>query len=84
MRVVVAAVFCLMAGSVSGGDVEPVRLPDGSTLTAIDFDQTEARVETLLEVAADFRLNEDEAMQILRQVGEATGSWRRVAGRLKS
>src|SRR5262245_45943417 len=39
MRVVVATVLCLLAGPLSGKDVEPVRLPDGAALTAIDFDR---------------------------------------------
>lgn len=47
--------------------------------TAIDFDETEARVEVLLGVAADFRLDQTAAREILCEVGEATSTWRQVA-----
>jgi serine/threonine-protein kinase HipA len=47
--------------------------------TAIDFDETEASIETLLRVAPEFRLGAREARQVLQEVGEATSSWRRVA-----
>jgi serine/threonine-protein kinase HipA len=47
--------------------------------TAIDFDRTEARIETLMGVARDFRLGEREAEATLKEVGNATASWRRVA-----
>jgi serine/threonine-protein kinase HipA len=47
--------------------------------TAIDFDETEARIEVLLGVAEDFRLDEMAAREILREVGEAASTWRQVA-----
>ena len=47
--------------------------------TAIDFDETEASIETLLRVAPEFRLGAREAREVLKEVGEATSSWRRVA-----
>jgi serine/threonine-protein kinase HipA len=47
--------------------------------TAIDFDETEARIEVLLTVAEDFRLDEKAAQGILCEIGEATSTWRRVA-----
>jgi serine/threonine-protein kinase HipA len=47
--------------------------------TAIDFDETEARIEVLMGVAPEFRLGEGEARKILGEVGEATSTWRRVA-----
>jgi serine/threonine-protein kinase HipA len=47
--------------------------------TAIDFDETEARIEVLLAVAGDFRLDEKAAREILCEVGEATSTWRQVA-----
>lgn len=47
--------------------------------TAIDFDLTEARIETLMGVARDFRLGEREAEATLKEIGRATASWRRVA-----
>lgn len=47
--------------------------------TAIDFEETEARVDVLMEVAPLFRLGEGEAEKVLKAVGEAVASWRRVA-----
>jgi len=47
--------------------------------TAIDFDETEARIEVLLGVAPEFRLDEATAEATLREVGEATADWRQVA-----
>lgn len=48
--------------------------------TAIDFDDTEARIETLMEVASEFRLTERQARGVLSEVCEATARWRDVAG----
>ncbi|HVD37981.1 MAG TPA: HipA domain-containing protein, partial [Solirubrobacterales bacterium] len=47
--------------------------------TAIDLDETEARIEVLLAVAEDFRLDEKAVQEILCEVGEATSTWRQVA-----
>jgi len=47
--------------------------------TAIDFDETEARIEVLLGVAPEFRLDEATAEETLREVGRATAGWRQVA-----
>lgn len=47
--------------------------------TAINFDETEARIEVLMGVARDFRLSEREAREVLVEVRRATSSWRRVA-----
>jgi serine/threonine-protein kinase HipA len=47
--------------------------------TAIDFDETEARIEVLMGVAPAFRLSEPEARKVLLEVGEAVSSWRGVA-----
>lgn len=47
--------------------------------TAIDFDDPRAAVETLMKVAADFRLDEDAAIRILAQVESARAGWRRAA-----
>jgi serine/threonine-protein kinase HipA len=47
--------------------------------TAIDFDRTEARIETLIDVAGDFRLGRREAEATLREIGQAMASWRQVA-----
>jgi len=46
--------------------------------TAIDFDETAARLDLLLEVAAEFRLAST-AGEVLREVAEATSHWRAVA-----
>jgi serine/threonine-protein kinase HipA len=48
--------------------------------TAIDFDDTEARVDLLLDVAAEFRLKETQAIQTLGEVHAAVSQWR-AAGR---
>lgn len=47
--------------------------------TAIDFDNTEARVGLLMEVAREFRLNDQRAAHVLREVYEAVLPWRDVA-----
>jgi len=47
--------------------------------TAIDFDDTEARVETLMGVAEYFRLGPDAARAILGEVSGATSRWRAAA-----
>ncbi|MEX2194485.1 MAG: HipA domain-containing protein [Thermoleophilaceae bacterium] len=50
--------------------------------TAIDFDDTEARVDLLLEVAPEFRLTPPEALRALGAVHAAVGRWRELAGDL--
>lgn len=50
--------------------------------TAIDFDETAARLDLLLEVAAEFRLAPAAAGEILREVAEATSRWRAAASTL--
>jgi serine/threonine-protein kinase HipA len=47
--------------------------------TAIDFSDTRASVDTLMEVAEYFRLNADEANNVLTRVSSAVGRWRAVA-----
>jgi serine/threonine-protein kinase HipA len=47
--------------------------------TAIDFGDTRARVDTLLEVAEFFRLDASSAQGVLGEVAESTANWRRVA-----
>lgn len=47
--------------------------------TAIDYDDTEARVDLLLEVAPEFRLKPSQALEALRVVSAAVGRWREVA-----
>ncbi len=47
--------------------------------TAIDFDDTEARVDLLMDVAGEFRLSSDEALTVLGEVSAETSRWRSVA-----
>lgn len=50
--------------------------------TAIDFSDDHARLEVLLEVAEEFRLTEDEAQSIVREVSTATSNWQAAAARV--
>lgn len=50
--------------------------------TAIDFDDTEARIDLLLEVAPEFRRTPPQALQTLGEVRAAVGRWREVAHEL--
>jgi serine/threonine-protein kinase HipA len=50
--------------------------------TAIDETETEASAELLIDVAPVFRLDEEEAVSILREVYQETREWRNVAGTL--
>lgn len=47
--------------------------------TAIDFDSAEARVELVMDVADQFRLDEDAALAVLGEVSRVTTRWREVA-----
>jgi serine/threonine-protein kinase HipA len=47
--------------------------------TAIDFDDTRARIDTLLGVADFFRLDARSALDVLGEVSRATTDWRRIA-----
>ena len=47
--------------------------------TAIDFSDTRASVDTLMEVAEYFRLNAEGATDVLTRVSSAVGRWRAVA-----
>lgn len=50
--------------------------------TAIDFDVTDADIDLLMSVAAEFRLSRDQAHAILGQVSSATHQWDTVARQL--
>jgi serine/threonine-protein kinase HipA len=64
-------------------DLNPDPRPSERHLsTAIDFDDTEARVDLLLDVAADFRLTPPQALRALQAVYGAVGRWREVAAEL--
>jgi len=61
-------------------DLNPDPRPGPKHLsTAIDYDTTEAHIDVLLGVAALFRLRDEEAQAVLREVTDATGRWRAVA-----
>ncbi|MDQ2875265.1 MAG: type II toxin-antitoxin system HipA family toxin [Actinomycetota bacterium] len=61
-------------------DLNPNPTPGPRHLsTAIDFDDTRAKVDTLLEVAEFFRLDASSALEVLGEVTQATASWRDVA-----
>ncbi len=47
--------------------------------TAIDFNDTAARLDLLLEVAPEFRLSESAAVEVIGEVFGATSRWREVA-----
>jgi len=49
--------------------------------TAIDYDNREARIDLLLEVAPEFRLDPDAARGVLAEVATATSRWPEVATR---
>jgi serine/threonine-protein kinase HipA len=50
--------------------------------TAIDDGETEARIDTLLDVAPYFRLESEDAVAILKQVADATADWRTAASHI--
>ncbi len=61
-------------------DLNPNPAPGSKDLsTAIDFEDTRASVETLLNVADFFRLDASDALDVLAEVTRAAASWRRVA-----
>lgn len=51
--------------------------------TAIDFDDTSASLDLLLEVAAEFRLDRAAAVEVIGEVLGATSRWRDVASTLR-
>jgi serine/threonine-protein kinase HipA len=61
-------------------DLNPDPRPGPKHLsTAIDFDDTTASVDTLMNVATYFRLGDEDAQQVLGEVSEAVGQWRAAA-----
>ena len=61
-------------------DLNPNPEPGPKDLrTAIDFTDTRASIDTLMSVAEYFRLNAEEATDVLEQVTDAAGRWRAVA-----
>lgn len=61
-------------------DLNPNPYPGSKDLsTAIDYTDTRASVDTLMGVAAYFRLDASEALEVLAQVTRAVARWRAVA-----
>jgi serine/threonine-protein kinase HipA len=61
-------------------DLNPNPAPGPKELsTAIDFNDTHASIDTLMGVADFFRLNAQEAADVLAQVTSAAGHWRATA-----
>ena len=61
-------------------DLNPNPAPGPKELsTAIDFSDTHASIDTLMNVAEYFRLKIGDAAAVLAQVADAVGHWRRVA-----
>lgn len=61
-------------------DINPDPRPVARHLhTAIDFDDTEARIDTALRVSAAFRLTDDAALETVAHVFRAVQTWPRVA-----
>ena len=65
-------------------DVNPDPRPGERHLnTAIDFDNTAARLDLLLAVAPEFRLSRSDAVEVIGEILEATSRWRDVAAALR-
>lgn len=61
-------------------DLNPNPAPGRKLLsTSIDGSSNDASLELLLDVAELFRLNEDEAQAVVKEVSDATSRWRDVA-----
>ena len=61
-------------------DLNPNPAPGPKDLsTAIDYGDTRASVQTLLDVADYFRLDASSALAVLAKVTQSTANWRRVA-----
>ncbi len=61
-------------------DLNPDPSPGPKHLsTAVDLDDTTASVDTLMSVAEQFRLDENDARRVLGDVSDATGQWRTAA-----
>jgi len=64
-------------------DINPDPRPGEKYLsTAIDYDSTAARLDTLLDVAEFFRLAPDDARAVLRDVVDTVDRWRTTARKL--
>ena len=65
-------------------DINPTSLEERPRVlsTAIDYDDTTADLNLARSVAPEFRLSQDQAEQIIREVSAAVSSWESVAKRL--
>ena len=50
--------------------------------TAIDYDSTAARIDTLVDVAEFFRLAPGDTRAVLRDVVDSVGQWQTIARKL--
>ena len=63
-------------------DINPDPRPGPKHLSiAIDYSNTAASIDTLIEVAGDFRITPSTVPQILDEVGSAVADWRSIAAR---
>lgn len=60
----------------------PTEIKPRILTTSIDFNDNSASLEIALSVAGDFRLTQDEANQIIREVAKAVLKWRELAKNL--
>ncbi len=60
----------------------PLEVKPHILTTAIDFNDTNASLETALSVAEDFRLLKTQAIEIVKEVNSAVKQWREVANEL--
>lgn len=64
-------------------DLNPDPTPGGAELsTLIDYDTATARIDVLIDAAEYFRLDDDQARAILKEVATATAAWRSSAREL--
>jgi serine/threonine-protein kinase HipA len=60
----------------------PIDIKPRVLTTAIDFDNTTASLEVALSVAKEFRLSQDQARQIIKEVDSSVQHWQDVALKL--
>jgi len=60
----------------------PIEIRPRILTTAIDFYDTTASLETAMSVAKEFRLQKEQALSLIKEVGSAVKQWRQVASEL--
>ena len=60
----------------------PIDIKPHVLVTAIDFDNTSASLETAMAVASDFRLSKDKASEIIKEVRTSLQKWRQIASEM--